>query len=261
MRLCRISFAGVLLAGVLLAEVAAVTLLHRLGSAPWAHVSWRDAGSWLATTPVETAAVALLRPVALALAWYLLATTVLHVGARLAPRLRLAALTTTVTPPGVRRLIDRAVAVSLLAASAVPTAAAHARPLAPAATVHAVAATEATVPGLTPPPGPATPDTPPSSPPRGAAGEPAESASTPQPDPAAQDTAERSVRWVVEPGDHLWSIAARTVAEHRGVPVRDLAPRQIAPYWVRVVAANRDRLPSDDVDLVYPGDVVVLPAP
>lgn len=53
--------------------------------------------------------------------------------------------------------------------------------------------------------------------------------------------------WVVQPGDHLWSIAERS------------APGDVVPYWVALVEANRDRLA--DPDLVLPGQVLVLPDP
>jgi uncharacterized protein (DUF2236 family) len=62
----------------------------------------------------------------------------------------------------------------------------------------------------------------------------------------------------VQPGDHLWSIAARTLtAAHRGNPPDEEA---IAAYWWQVVTLNRPRLPDPaDIDLLYPGDVVALP--
>lgn len=65
----------------------------------------------------------------------------------------------------------------------------------------------------------------------------------PRPPPAAPVAVSGS--WVVQPGDHLWSIAART------------APGDVVRYWVQLVEANRDRLP--DPDLVLPGQVLVLP--
>jgi hypothetical protein len=35
---------------------------------------------------------------------------------------------------------------------------------------------------------------------------------------------------------------------------------EITPVWVEVIAANRDRLRSGDPDLIFPGEIVVLPA-
>ena len=50
---------------------------------------------------------------------------------------------------------------------------------------------------------------------------------------------------IVEPGDSMWTIADRH------------APNRVDSYWIRVVELNRDRF--DDVDLIHPGDVVLLP--
>jgi hypothetical protein len=64
--------------------------------------------------------------------------------------------------------------------------------------------------------------------------------------------------WIVQPGDHLWSIAARTLASaNSNNPPDDEA---IAAYWWQVVIINRPHLPNPaDIDLLYPGDVVILP--
>jgi nucleoid-associated protein YgaU len=58
---------------------------------------------------------------------------------------------------------------------------------------------------------------------------------------------------VVEKGDHLWKISARHL--DRVAPESD-----IAPYWRDVVDVNTPRLRSGDPDLIYPGEVVELPA-
>lgn len=50
---------------------------------------------------------------------------------------------------------------------------------------------------------------------------------------------------VVEPGDSMWVIATR----HTDGPT--------TPYWVRLVDLNRARFA--DVDVIHPGDVVLLP--
>jgi hypothetical protein len=60
-------------------------------------------------------------------------------------------------------------------------------------------------------------------------------------------------------GEHLWSIAATRVAGASGMPPTDLSPADIAPYWMRVVELNRQRLRSGNPNLVYPGEVVELP--
>lgn len=65
--------------------------------------------------------------------------------------------------------------------------------------------------------------------------------------------------WVVEPGDHLWSIAAETLSEHLGdIP----SERRVARYWQRLIDANRDRfvIPGEP-DVILPGQHLVLPPP
>ncbi len=50
---------------------------------------------------------------------------------------------------------------------------------------------------------------------------------------------------VVRVGDNLWKIAAAH------------APKETAPFWLRVVEINRNRFA--DVNLIHPGDEVLLP--
>jgi hypothetical protein len=58
---------------------------------------------------------------------------------------------------------------------------------------------------------------------------------------------------VVEPGDHLWSIAERTLlAATDGAP----SVADTADYWRAVLAANPHLV---DPDLVYPGETIALP--
>lgn len=58
---------------------------------------------------------------------------------------------------------------------------------------------------------------------------------------------------VVKKGDHLWKISARHLDEQA-------SNGEIAPYWRRVVEVNTPRLKSGDPDLIYPGEIVHLPA-
>jgi len=58
---------------------------------------------------------------------------------------------------------------------------------------------------------------------------------------------------VVIRGDHLWKISAR----HLGP---DASNDQISPYWREVIAVNEPRLRSGDPDLIYPGEIVEMPA-
>jgi hypothetical protein len=59
--------------------------------------------------------------------------------------------------------------------------------------------------------------------------------------------------WEVRRGDHLWSIAAETLAVVHDEPA---ALGEIADYWRLVIAANVD---LTDPNLIYPGQTVVLP--
>lgn len=61
---------------------------------------------------------------------------------------------------------------------------------------------------------------------------------------------------VVEQGDSMWSLAEEEVERRIG---HDASESDIAPYWVDVVDANRDRVQSGDVDLIFPGEELVLP--
>ena len=62
---------------------------------------------------------------------------------------------------------------------------------------------------------------------------------------------------IVRAGQSFWSIAVSVITE-RARTASAAAP--IGPYWVRLVEANADRLARPgDPDLLYPGQVLVLP--
>lgn len=61
---------------------------------------------------------------------------------------------------------------------------------------------------------------------------------------------------VVESGDHLWKISQTHLDRVLG---RRARAEEVAPYWVAVIDANRDRIRSGDPDLIYPGEVITLP--
>ena len=71
---------------------------------------------------------------------------------------------------------------------------------------------------------------------------------------AASDTYVRSV--VVIEGDHLWKISATHLET---VFDRSVQSSEISPYWRDVIAVNTATLKSGAPDLIYPGEVVVLP--
>jgi hypothetical protein len=64
---------------------------------------------------------------------------------------------------------------------------------------------------------------------------------------------------LVRPGDNLWSIARTEVARASGHA--DPSDHAVAPYWQRVIAANRATLRSGDPSLIFPGEIVALPNP
>src|SRR5688500_8985079 len=98
--------AGLRLGALLAFEVAAVGILHRLGSSRRARVDWSDVRGWLDTVATEDAVVAALRLVALAVAYWILASTILYLLARATRLPSLARTVRWATLPGVRRVVD-----------------------------------------------------------------------------------------------------------------------------------------------------------
>jgi nucleoid-associated protein YgaU len=90
--------------------------------------------------------------------------------------------------------------------------------------------------------------------PPGGQGQPGGGQPGQQPGGAEQASSHRVV-----PGDNLWTIARDHLAEVRGRPAAELSDREIAVYWLKVIKANRARLKSGDLDLIYPGERIVLP--
>ena len=60
--------------------------------------------------------------------------------------------------------------------------------------------------------------------------------------------------WIVEAGDHLWAIAAETVADRTG----HTDDESVGAYWQRLIEANR-HIVGDDPDLIHPGQIIELP--
>ncbi len=235
--------------------VAGAAVLHRLGSVPAYRVDWSHFGDWLATSPFESALVALLRSAGLLLAYWLIGTTATYLIARALGWVRLANSIGWLTLPAVRRASDRVVAGTL----ALSTLAAP-----------GVASTKALDHGdsSTPVPDPYFSWVEPASP-----GEikaptedvvvvPAEEATAipvdppVYPDPDIVIVADASLEVVVRPGDNLWDLAARRIQTALG---REVADTEVAPYWVEVIHANQQRIRSGDPDLIHPGEVILLP--
>lgn len=162
-------------------QIASLRALSLVGSIPFLRTPGFDLPSWhlwLATTPPQDAIASLLRLVALGCTWWLLAGTGLHLAARLTRIPGLVRATRWTTPQAVRRLIDRAVALSFVAT---------------------LAGGSAALAGGGPPPVPLPVVSP-----------------QPAPMPAAPPAQRPPDHHTVRAGDNLWSIAAGHLAD-RGI--------------------------------------------
>ena len=272
--------------GLLLAfEVGAVLALHRLGAGAGSSPAWDDLSGWLALTPPEDAAWAVVRLVGLACAYWQLASTLVYLGARLTRLPRAVAGVRWACLPGVRRVVDGALAVSIVGGAVLsgparattpttspPVVVQVGAPAAPApAPVHAyqpVAAGDAA---------PATPtSTTATSRPPTTTTAPASSTSTstttstPPPSPGTplppsapqgRPSAPRpgAERHEVVAGDNLWAIAEGHLAEATGRSPEALTEAEVAAYWLALIEANEGRLRSGDPNLIFPGETVICP--
>lgn len=243
-------------AALLAFEGFAICTLHRLGSRPGFGVRWIDLPA--PTTRLDEAVASGLRYLTLLLAYWLLVSTVLYVGARLTDLQAALPAVRRATLPVVRRLVDGTLAVSLTAGTLVTPTQALAQSI-PPPVEQTYIPTPAGVPAdpvadeqTTMPPGASLPATPP----------PAVSPTT---DPFDHDAVvalpadllfDRSESYAVEIGDSLWSIAEHRLRQTTSTQPSDAAT---ATYWVELIAANRSRLISGDPDLIYPGELLVLP--
>lgn len=111
-RFAALRRAGSFLA-LLAAEVGAVVLLSRLGQVPALRIPWHHLGPWLLHSPLQDVLGAILRMIALVVAWWLLSSNLLYLLASLSriPGMVLAAR--WVTLPAIRRVTDHAVALTL----------------------------------------------------------------------------------------------------------------------------------------------------
>jgi resuscitation-promoting factor RpfA len=246
---------SMLLLTLVAAEVSAVVALARLGSrAPFA-LDHRHLDAWLRTTAPADGLAAVLRVVALAGCGWLLLSTASYAAARAC---RIPAAIRAVrwcTPAAVRRVVDAALAVSVVAGTVLTPAVARATPSTPAVTagtgvrdghggalesLPAEPAPTTAAPTATTPP---TTSAPPTSAP----------STTPTPPTPLPLTV------VVAPGDSLWELAAGRVALATARARADVGDAEIARYWLSVCDANTPTLRSGDPDLIFPGEVVTLP--
>jgi nucleoid-associated protein YgaU len=245
------------LVALLTFEAATIATLHRLGRIELFQIDWTDLPAWSATRHPEDVLAAALRVSALAVAYWVAATTVLYLGAVVGRIGAVVRLARPGTLPVIRRAVERAATVTLTAATLAAPAASMASP--PPPVIFEIGSD-----GL---PIPVAPESgrPDGVAPPGAGGP----GYTPTSTHDDSGTAERSSRpgggrrvdhgpaiHDVVAGDNLWSIAEMHLEAVKGEP-RSAA--ETADYWLRVVDANRDRLRSGDPDLIYPGEKVRLP--
>lgn len=247
------------LAALLALEAAALTVLRRPGRGPGA-VDWAHLGRWLGAAPPEDAVVAVVRVVALALAGWLLASTVLYALARLTRLPGLIRATQRTALPAVRRLVDVALAASLAGGLV------HIQPVAaqasPPIVVELGATTTTTLPAHLYVPVPAG-DAMPTTTTTPTTSRPAFTSTTatapPPPTPPSPAPLATARTHTVVPGDNLWTIAESELSRQAGRTPDHLAESEIRRYWLHVIDANRSRLRSGDPNLIYPGESVLCP--
>ena len=214
-----------LVAGQALAAAALVAAADRppVAGAPLG----RGLPRWVVTAAPLDAVVVVAHRVALVVALWLFAGTLLHVAATLARVPVMVGVTARAALPGARR----AVAALVVTAGVVTPGVAHA----------------ASGPGAPVPPGVRD----------GRAASSIVAVSTAAPAPAAPTPAPAPsggtvvVQAVVQPGDSLWTIAEQETASEPGADV--------GARWAAICAANAGRLRSGDLAVVYPGEEIVIP--
>ncbi len=230
---------------LLAGELAAVALLVRVGRREPFVIPVDDLRRWARTADPVDAVAAVIRLVALVAATWLLVTTLLYVVARAADIPRALRTLERVTPPGARRVVDRALVMMAVGVFVAPAG----------ATVVTVrdgrSGSSATAPSTTTTSRAPTPTTPTSA-------QPGAVPVAVVPRTAATPAAATTV--VVRPGDNLWALAADHLAATTGRARPTLDNTEIARYWAAVCDANRARVRSGNVNLIYPGDVILLPA-
>ena len=244
---------GTGLAGLVGVVLALVIGLHQTGAVPGLAVDWSDPIGWVLGTAPELVIGGLLRQLGLVLGYWVLASTTVYALARIGNLpiswARFATL------PLARRLVDRAMAMSLavsLAGSPLVATAAEA-PIAFEVSGDGIPVPHVRV--IEPAPDEPSPAAP--------AADEIIAAPTVKP---MQGTVENlapasaivtgETTHVVVAGDNLWTIAAAHLDTAAG-PAGD--PGHIAAYWQKVIEANSGTLRSGDPNLIYPGEIIALP--
>lgn len=235
-------------------ETAAIVVLHQLGRIEWMTIPYGEAMTWLELAPLEDVVAAIVRTLALAIAYWITASSVLYAIARLSRVPALIRATAWTTLPPIRRAIDRTVAMTLAGATlATPLAPAIASELpAPPPIIYQISDQGIPTPVAPPPLDPSL-VTPPGSVGAGYTPRPAGGIEIAEVSPGAEAT-----KYEVVSGDNLWTISSAHLSA--AMPDAVVTASEIAPYWRLVIEQNTPRLRSGDPNLIYPGEVIHLPA-
>ncbi len=253
-------------AGLIAAELLVVVGLHALAGLDSFSIAWSDMSGWLDRTLYEDAVGVVVLLVALVLAYWLLLSTLSYRAVSLSGRPVAVGVVPGLTLPPIRRLVNRAVALSI-ATSMV------AGPLTQAVADQAGGGSAAEVivevdsDGRVRPPGMAgasEEDAAPTDliiPPHlqdPPVTDPSTEAADPEPPPETGIPGSIVYSVTVRRGDHLWSLSEQHL--QRVLSRSSLSDHEVARYWVRVIDSNRTTIRSGNPDLIFPGEVIVLPA-
>lgn len=240
---------------VLSVEAIAVAAVHRLGTRAPFNLPIDDLQPWLRAAP-EDALAAALRVVALVFAWWLLVATVAYACARAAAIPAGVRACEWATPRTIRRTVDRALAASIVIGAVTSPSSAHSvgavqdPPPQVSVDVRSGKSLESLPSGWSPPVVVAEPSVDPLS----------DRPPDPPMDPPMDSPMDQlGATVVVAPGDNLWDLSASALASGTRRERVALDDNEIARYWSTVCDANRDTLRSGNVNLIYPGEIVVLP--
>lgn len=243
------------LAGVIVVEGALVAGLHELGRVAGFAVDWSDPFEWIEAAPLDDVVGAIVLLIALALSYWLLASTIVFLVVSFSGRSQLVRAVGWATWPPIRRLAGRALGITI-AASAVTGSVVPAITCSPGGE-HVIV--EMRTEGQLVPPGQTPPV--PVDDPSDIVFPPHLGPASPQPPvvESGDDWLDGSVvhRVEVRHGDHMWSMSEDHLRRVTGRTSFD--DHEIARYWVRVIDENRTSIRSGDPDLIYPGEVLVLP--
>lgn len=282
--------------GIFGGALAAILALHAIGGHPRYSVAWSDLWRWL-DGPPDRVLLALGRIVALLLAYYIAGSILLYTAARLTRIPTLIRSMGWATHPALRRIAERAVAVSLTVSTVAGTGVAPALAqseggVVPTPVVQYTDEGDSIAvpppflvadPGYAdesgqPVPTPTSPDgeddarvvVPPPLLPAAGSDDPAAVAvpsrrlhpsSADRIEATAATTGTKSTAiaydYVVAKADNMWVIAERHLADVMG---RQPTDAETATYWSHMIEVNRPLIRSGDPDLIFPGEIIVCPA-